>query len=277
MSLQSDRSLFNDRYFVVTGSTQGLGAQVAELLVNRGAAGVVICGRSEAKGQLLASRLSKKGCSVIFVQANLGAVDDCRRVIATAKQAFGALHGLVNCAALTDRGSILDTTPELFDSMFNLNVKAPFFLIQETIKLMMDTNIAGSIVNIQSMSGHGGQSFLCPYSISKGALAVLTKNVAFSVLRNRIRVNGLNIGWMDTPHEHDIQTQQHGAPENWLEVAEAKQPSGRLLKPLEVARAVCFLLSDESGMMTGAVIDMDQGVLGCGNDETPRPESPLPM
>ncbi|MGB8928225.1 MAG: SDR family oxidoreductase, partial [Pantoea agglomerans] len=115
------------------------------------------------------------------------------------------------------------------------------------------------------------------YAASKGALVTLTKNVAFSAMRNRIRVNGLNIGWMDTPHEHDIQRHYHNAEENWLTKAEHAQPFGRLLKSTEVARAVAFLLSGESGMMTGAVIDFDQSVVGCGDNGGFQPSHALTL
>jgi NAD(P)-dependent dehydrogenase (short-subunit alcohol dehydrogenase family) len=127
---------------------------------------------------------------------------------------------------------------------------------------MIRNGIKGTMVNILSMSGHGGQPFIIAYCGSKGALATLTKNAAFSLMRNNIRINGLNIGWMDTPGEARIQKLYHGAADDWLEKAEAEAPFGRLLKPVEVARAVAFLASDESGLMTGSIIDFDQQVLG---------------
>lgn len=266
---------FEDQYFVVTGSTQGLGAAVARTLALRGAAGLILCGRSRAKGEQQVRQLAELDCRAFFVEADLEQVADCRRIIAAADEHFGRLHGLVNCAGMSDRGTILDTSPELFERIFAVNVRAPFFLMQDAIKLMIRDGIAGGIVNIQSVSGHGGQSFLTPYATSKGALAILTKNVAFSTLHNRIRVNALNIGWMDTPHEDDIQRQYHAAEDGWLAAAEQAQPFGRLLKPDEVARNVAFLLSDESGMMTGSVIDLEQGVIGCGDGSSPRPAAAL--
>jgi NAD(P)-dependent dehydrogenase (short-subunit alcohol dehydrogenase family) len=278
MSVATDLSLsFTGRYYIVTGSTQGLGAAVALTLAQRGAAGLIICGRSRDKGEQQARQLSELGCQVHFVQADMESVEDCRRVVAAAQQQFGTVHGLVNCAGMSDRGSIIDTSRELFDRIFAVNVRAPFFLMQDTIKLMIANGVEGSIVSILSVSGHGGQSFLSAYATSKGALAVLTKNVAFSALHNRIRVNGLNIGWMDTPHEDDIQRQYHNAPDDWLARAEAQSPFARLLKPQEVANSVAFLLSDQSGMMTGSVIDMEQGVMGCGDGSTPRPDGPLTL
>src|SRR5262249_24345199 len=139
---------------------------------------------------------------------------------------------------------------ELFDRIVAINVRAPFFLMQGALQLMKRQGIRGSIVNIISMSSHGGQPFLCPYSMSKGALVTLTKNVAQSVVRDRIRVNGLNLGWMDTPGEDLIQKRFHNAAPDWLEQAEKRQPFGRLVKMDEAARAVTYLLSERSGLMT---------------------------
>jgi NAD(P)-dependent dehydrogenase (short-subunit alcohol dehydrogenase family) len=266
---------FAGKVAVITGGTQGLGEAIARLFARRGAAGLVICGRNAERGARVASEITAQGCHTEFVQAELGRVEDCRRVIARADEAFHRLDVLVNAAAITDRGTILDTSPELFDAMFAVNVRAPFFLIQDAAKLMRREKIAGTIVNIQSMSAHGGQSFITAYCASKGALATLTKNVAFSLMPDHIRVNGLNIGWMDTPGETSIQKRYHGAADNWLREAEAKQPFGRLLKPDEVARAVAFLASDESGMMTGSVIDFDQQVVGAG-DQPSHPQRRLP-
>lgn len=270
MSL-TESNTFNDKVFVVTGGTQGLGAAVAQLLVKRGARGIVICGRNTQAGHEQAESLSHAGCEVIFVEADISSSEACEKVVATAESRFGTLHGLVNCAGMSDRGTILDTSPELFDAIMAVNVRAPFFLMQAAIKLMITQGVAGSIVNIITMTSHGGQSFLTAYAASKGALVTLTKNVAFSAMRNRIRVNGLNIGWMDTPHEHDIQRQYHQAEDDWLAKAEQAQPFGRLLKPSEVARSVAFLLSEESGMMTGAIIDLDQSVVGCSDNGGSQP------
>ena len=165
---------FAGRYYVVTGSTQGLGAAVARTLALRGAAGLIICGRSRDKGEQQVRLLAELDCQAFFVEADMENVEDCRRVVAAAKEHFGTVHGLVNCAGMSDRGTIVDTSPELFDRIFAVNVKAPFFLMQECIKLMIANKVEGSIVSILSVTGHGGQSFLSAYAASKGALAVLT-------------------------------------------------------------------------------------------------------
>ncbi|GLR09611.1 short-chain dehydrogenase [Mixta theicola] len=260
---------------VVTGGTQGVGAAIARQFTQQGAAAVIICGRNQDKGEKMAARLSSESAGkVTFVRADLSSVEDCRQVIATADELYGRVDILVNAGAMTDRGSILDTSPELFDQIFATNVRGPFFLMQETVKIMRRENITGSIVNICSMSSLAGQPFIAAYCSSKGALATLTRNTAYALLRNRIRVNALNIGWMASEGEDRIMKQYHNAEDNWLEKAAAAQPFGRLIQPEEVARAVAFLASDESGLMTGSVVEFDQSVWG-GYDQTPAPANPL--
>jgi NAD(P)-dependent dehydrogenase (short-subunit alcohol dehydrogenase family) len=255
---------------IVTGGTQGLGEATAHLLADRGAAGIVICGRSEENGARVKTALEGKGTKTIYVRADLERVEDCRDVVRQTDRAFGKLDALVNAAAITDRGTIWDTSPELFDRMFAVNVRAPFFLMQDSAKLMRGAGAKGTMVNIISMSGHGGQTFITAYCASKGALITLTKNVAFSLMRDGIRVNGLCIGWTDTPGEDRIRRMYHGVKDGWVAEAEATLPFGRLIKPDEVARAVAYLSSDESGLMTGSIIDFDQQVLGCA-ESAPQP------
>lgn len=266
---------FDGKIAVVTGGTQGLGAAIARLLAERGAAGLVTCGRNAEKGNTVAESITADtGCDVRFVRADLARVEDCREVIGAADAAFGRLDALVNAAAITDRGTILDTSPELFDQMFAINVRAPFFLMQEAAKLMRRDKIEGAMVNIASMSSKAGQPFIAAYCASKGALATLTRNTAYALMRDRIRVNGLNIGWMASEGEDRIQREYHGAADDWLEKAAAAQAFGRLIDPNEVARAVAFLVSEESGLMTGSMVDYDQSIWGA-YETPPQPQSPL--
>jgi NAD(P)-dependent dehydrogenase (short-subunit alcohol dehydrogenase family) len=261
---------FAGKVAVVTGGTQGLGEAIARLLAERGAAGIVVSGRDRERGASVAGELTTGGCKAEFVAGDLAELEACRAVTRRADEAFGRVDVLVNAAAITDRGTLIDTSPELYDRMFAVNVRAPFFLMQDAAKIMIRERIEGAIVNILSMSAHGGQPFIIAYCGSKGALLTLTKNAAFSLLRNRIRVNGLTIGWMDTPGEHRIQKLYHDAADDWLAKAEAEAPAGRLLKPEEVARAVAYLASDESGLMTGSIIDFDQQVLGTNESASKR-------
>jgi len=266
-----DTSSLKGKVAVVTGSTQGLGEATVRLFAKRGAAGLVITGRNAERGNAVAKSLTSASCRAVFVPADISSVADCRSLIAAADKAFGKLDILVNVAALTERGSVWDTSPELFDQMMATNARAPFFLMQDAIKLMEREHVAGAIVNISSLASHGSVPMLTAYAASKAALNVLTKNIAYSVMRHHIRVNAINLGWMDTPGEDVIQKRYHSNGKEWLKHAEAGQPFGRLLKPDEVARAIAFLASDESGMMTGALVDFDQSVIGAGPQPVPPP------
>lgn len=247
---------------IVTGGSQGLGEAIAREFAARGAQGLLLTGRNRERGEGVAASLTEAGCATRFHAVDLADPDAVRTIVPAAEKAFGRLDILVNAAGDTDRGTIFDTTPELYERIMAVNLTAPFFLIQDAATLMRERKIEGAIVNIQSMSAHGGQPFLAAYSVSKGALAALTKNVAYGLMPHRIRVNGLNIGWMATPGEDAIMRLRHGAQDGWLDEAAASQPFGRLIDPREVAKAVAYLASAESGLMTGANIDFDQTILG---------------
>jgi NAD(P)-dependent dehydrogenase (short-subunit alcohol dehydrogenase family) len=247
---------------LITGGAQGLGLAIATRLAREGARGIVLSGRSLEKGQRAAERLQALGSECLFVQADVSVPKDCNRLVSAALERFGRVNGLVNGAATPDRGTLLDTSLELWDRHFNTNARGPFLLMQGVVRHLIETGQPGSIVNILSMVIHCGQSYLTPYSASKGALAVLTKNVANAFAAHRIRCNGIAVGWMDTPGESATQQKFHGVGEDWLTKAEAAQPMGQLVKPDQVAGLAAYLLSPESGVITGALIDYDQRVSG---------------
>jgi len=258
----SDVFRLEGKIAVITGAAQGIGEATARLLAARGAAGLLLTDRNAQKGRAVAAEISKSGTAAEFIAAELDDITQVQQIVPAADAHFGRVDVLVNVAGLTDRGSVWDTTPELWDRMFAINVRAPFFLMQAALKIMHRERIEGAMVNIISVNAHGGTSYLTPYSASKGALATLTKNFAHSVANRRIKVNGLNIGWVDTPGEDAVLKRFHNAKEGWLAEAESGRPWGRLMKPDEVARAIAFLASEESGLMTGSVIDFDQVVQG---------------
>ena len=184
----------------------------------------------------------------------------------TDKAGWMVLGGIVaNIAGLTDGGTILDTDHLLFDKMFGSNVRAPFFLMQDAVKLMQRERTEGTIVNILSVNAYIGSPNLAAYSASKGALMTLTKNTANAVNMLRIRVNGIILGWADTPGEHVTLKKFHDASDDWLEKAEVSRPFGKLLKPEDVARIVAFLGGPESAPMTGSCVEFEQTVIGASS------------
>ena len=254
---------------IISGGTQGLGEAVARKLVSQGSTGLVLVGRSADRGQALADELTAAGTPTVFVAADVLDASTPQVVVDACRARFGTVNGLVNVAASTTRATIWEDTPEHFDRMFAVNTRAPYFMIQAVARLMIETGAKGSIVNVGSTSGHGGQTKLTAYCASKGALTILTKNLAFGMMRHGIRVNQVNPGWMDTESEHWTQVHLDKSPENWLELAEPERPMGRLVKPWEVANAIAFCLCEDSGMLTGNCLDIDQSVQGAGDPPIP--------
>ncbi len=257
-------SRFSGRNALVTGSTQGLGRALVERLADEGLSAAIVTGRNPERGAEVVESLDQRGCSAFFVAADLSNASQVSALIDAAKQRLGVVHHLANCAALTDRGSILDTDVELFDAMMAVNVRAPFQLIQGVARLAREAEVPASVVNIGSVVAWGGPEILAPYSISKGALMTLTRNAAYALMRDRIRVVAVNPGWMDTPGEDLIQRKYHDGGDTWLAEAEATMPFGRLVKTEEIVTTLAFVLSDDAGLMTGSIIDFDQSVRGAG-------------
>ena len=254
-------SRVDDKIIIVTGGTQGVGEAVARHAAECGAGGIVICGRQQDQGRAVAAEIHEMGCPCQFVAAELSREEDCRKVVAACDERFGRVDGLVNSAADTSRGTLEDTTVPFWDHLFAVNVRAPFVLTQDVVRIMRRERIAGSIVNVLSVAGYCGMPFLCAYSSTKGALSTFTKNCAQALREERIRVNGINLGWTDTPAE-DVVQRKMGRPENWLEIAEKESAFGRLIKPIDVARLCTYLLSDDSGVMTGSLVDYSQRIVG---------------
>ncbi len=247
---------------LITGGTQGLGLAVADELVASGCRQIVLAGRSREKGAAAHARLVAAGADVYVLSCYISIAVVCAGMLDAAHAQFGPINALLNSAALTTRGTILDSSAELFEAHINTNLRAPFFLMQGVANKLIAENQAGSMVNILSVSAYVGQSFLAPYAASKGGLISLTKNAANMLRHHNIRVNGVAPGWMDTPAEDDIQRRFHGAGDDWREIAAQNLPLGQLIDPKQLAPLISYLLSPSSGVITGSVIDYDQQIVG---------------
>jgi NAD(P)-dependent dehydrogenase (short-subunit alcohol dehydrogenase family) len=254
-------ALLPDRVVLISGGTAGLGAGIARAAVREGAT-VAVSGRRREPGEALAAELAAAGTKALFVQADVADVAQARACVAAVIAEFGRVDSLVNAAGLTARGTLLDTTPDLFDAHIAVNLKAPFFLMQAVAADLVARKASGAIVNIGSTSAHLGQPYLAPYVAAKAGLAGLTRNAAHAHRWDKIRINNLNIGWTDTEGEDATQRRFHGAGDDWRARAGASLPMGKLGQVDEIADFVVFLLSDRSGVVTGSVIDWDQNLLG---------------
>lgn len=247
---------------LITGGAQGLGYACAQVLIEQGCRKLVLTGRSEAKGAAAVDALRSDDVEVSFIAADMGDTDAVIAMVDEAAARMGQITALINSAANTDRGSILDTTPAQWDAIVDVNAKGAFFALQRFAQRAIEAGHGGAAINILSSVVHGGLPFLAPYSASKAALLNITKNAAHTLAKYGIRVNGINVGWMDTPGEDATQRKWHGRAEGWLAEAEANMPFGSLVKPRHVAEQAVFLLGPKSGVVTGSAIDFDQQVVG---------------
>ncbi|MFB9444227.1 SDR family oxidoreductase [Dactylosporangium vinaceum] len=250
--------LYHGRIAAVTGGTSGVGEAIARALAAAGAAGLTIAGRDGGRGERIAAELTAQGCPTLFLPGDLADADTARAVVLRTVECYGRIDGLANCAASTERSTLDTTTPELFDRIMAVNVRAPLLSMQEAIRDMRGRGEPGAILNIISTEASGGAPYLTAYATSKGALATLTRNVAAAHRFDRIRVNGILLGWTETPHEDAVQRRYHGAGDDWLAAAAAKAPMGRLAQPDEIADLAVLLLSDRGGIMTGSLIEYSQ-------------------
>ncbi|MFV2091822.1 MAG: oxidoreductase [Hyphomicrobiales bacterium] len=248
-----------DKVILITGGSQGVGAAIARRAAESGSKALVLSGRDASKGEGVARDLP---CEARMIVADLSTPDGAEHLFEAAVDTYGRVDALVNAAGLTSRGSVEGASRALWKSLFAVNAESAFILMQQMVRHLKRRNCSGEIVNILSMNVHGGSRDLAIYAASKAALALLTRNAAQHHRFDRIRINGINMGWADTPAERDMQANTLRLGADWLDQAARQQPFGRLLTADDVARLVIFLLSPASEPMTGAIIDQEQWVAG---------------
>lgn len=251
-----------NKVVIVTGAASGIGAAIARLGAMAGAQALVLTDRDAAGLAQTATLAQAAGVQVATVIADLADPVAPGQIIAAARDGFGRIDGLVNAAGLTTRGSMLDGTPAIWDQLFSVNARAPYFMMQGTIADMRARGAQGSIVNIQSINVHCGAPDLAVYAASKGALQTLTRNAAHAHMADRIRVNGINLGWALTEGEQRMQAETLGLGPGWLAAAAARMPLGRLIEAEDCARLAVYLLSDASAPLSGSSTDLEQRVIG---------------
>ena len=247
---------------LISGGTQGVGAAAARTAARCGAEAVVVSGRDPQKAEGLLEEISDLGAEAMAVRADVAVIADAQNSVAATIEAYGRVDCVVNAAGFTERGTLLNTTPEMFEQHVAINLRGPFFIMQAAVRDMLARNARGTIVNVLSISARTGAPILAPYAASKGGLTSLTRNAAHAHRFDGIRINGLNIGWTATPGEDVIQKRFHDADDDWLKQAGERLPAGRLGDPDEIADMIVYLLSDGSGVVTGSIIDWDQKVIG---------------
>lgn len=240
---------------LVTGSATGIGEAIARRFAQEGAR-VMVHGLEDERetGQAVAHPLPG---GAAFAAADLADAAQCDRLIQTVLARFGGLDILVNNAARTTRSTLESTDAALFDGTMAVNVRAPLLLLRALLPHWRALG-GGVVLNIGSVNAHCGEAGLLAYSVSKGALMTLTRNLADAHARDGIRVNQLNLGWTLTPNEYALK-RHDGLPPNWPETLPPQTvPSGRLLRPEEIAHYALAFVADAGGPITGAVVDLEQ-------------------
>ncbi len=243
-----------DKVIIVTGSATGIGKAIAKRCVAEGAR-VVIHGLELDLGAAVVEELGA-GTAVLHIEDLT--VEGCpQRLVALAVQAFGRLDAIVNNAALVAASDLHTTDLACFRRMLDINTVAPFALIQAALPDLRATR--GSVLNIGSVNAYSGEPNLLPYSVSKGALMTMTRNLGDSLMReDGVRVNQINPGRVLTENEAQ-RKREHGLADAWYkDVPKMYAPSGRILWPEEIAACAAFLLSEECGPISGQVIDLEQ-------------------
>ncbi|MBI4586222.1 MAG: SDR family oxidoreductase [Planctomycetes bacterium] len=241
-----------DKSIVVTGSTTGIGEAMARRFIAEGAQ-VLVHGRDASRGKKIVDSLGSR--AVLHVD-DLSDPRAALRIAEAALEAFGKIDGLVNNAACTTRRDLQSTDAAFFDQLIAINLRAPLLLIRALVEALARTR--GTVLNIGSVLGYCGESNLLAYCVSKGGLMTLSRNLADSLCHRGIRVNHLNVGWTLTENEYMVKVQD-GMSERWPEQLPAEAaPSGRLIKPEEIAAAAVYWLSDESRPISGSVVELEQ-------------------
>lgn len=242
-----------DQVILITGSTTGIGEHMARRFVQEGAK-VILHGRDAARGESLRKELGEDRAA--FCQGSLEDAAYPEKLAADAVTAFGKVDALVNNAALTNRARISGTDAAFFDRIIAVNARAPMLLIRALLPELKKNQ--GVVLNIGSVLAHCGQANLLAYSMSKGALMTMTRNLADSLGMDRVRVNQLNVGWTLTENEYQVKLGD-GLGEGWPERLPSQVvPMGRLLKPEDIAAAAVYWVGRESHPVTGTVAELEQ-------------------
>lgn len=241
------------RVILVTGSTTGVGEAVARRCVAEGAR-VMVHGLEEEWAQVVCADL---GNAATYLIGDLADPGFCERLVATTVAHWGKLNGIVNNAALTTRATLEETDATFFDRMIAVNMRAPLLIIRAALPALRAQG-GGAIVNIGSSNALGGQPNLVAYSMAKGGLATMTRNLSNALATERIRVNQVNPGWIATPNEILLKQREGMSPGWHLNLPPEYAPWGRLIAPEELAAHVLFWLSDDSAPASGSVYECEQ-------------------
>ena len=244
----------SSKVIIVTGSCTGIGKAIATRCAREGAKVMIHGLEADWGADVLREVGEENGILHIEDVTNDGAP---ARMVNLVVEKFGKLDAVVNNAAWVVSSNIHDADANHLRKVLEINTVAPYILIREALPHLSKSK--GSVLNIGSVNAYSGEPNLLAYSISKGALMTMTRNLGDTLFReNGVRVNQINPGWVLTENEA-ARKREHGLPDDWYtQIPDVYAPAGRILQPCEIAAASVYFLADESGPVSGQVMDVEQ-------------------
>jgi NAD(P)-dependent dehydrogenase (short-subunit alcohol dehydrogenase family) len=245
--------MINGKTILITGSATGIGEAMARLFHAEGAR-VVIHGKDPNEVSRVAEDL---GDRVLERSDDLSDPDSPKNLIDATVNAFGGIDALVNNAAVITRKDLDASDANLFDHDFSVNTRAPLFLIKAALPYL--SKAKGNVLNIGSINSYCGERNLLIYSMTKGALLTMTRNLGDTLHREKgVCVNQFNLGWVLSPNEIKSKIAE-GLPDDWPDKVPANlAPCGRIILPEEIAKIALPWVSGETRPVSGSVIDIEQ-------------------
>ena len=241
-----------DKAIIVTGGTSGIGAAIATAAIREGAK-VLVHGINEEEGR---ATVEKLGANAVLCIADLNQDIAPEAIVKAALKAFGKIDCVVNNAAIFGGTNISEQEIEHFRKMIQINLTAPLFLIKAAFEELKKSG--GCVLNIGSINAHAGESKLLAYSISKGGMQTMTRNLANANGVHGIRVNQINPGWVLTEREYRDKVAVGLKPSWPQDLSRTDIPSGAMTTPEQMGEAAIYWLGDESKPFTGSVVDLEQ-------------------
>jgi len=251
---------FGGKVAVVTGAGAGIGRATAEAFAVDGAS-IVIADVNVEQGERAAQGIRDKGGQAVVVQADVSRAADAERLAAEAVRAFGGIDYLVNNAGIQTYGTVVDTDEATWDRTLGINLKGVFLVSKYCIPEIVKRG-GGAVVNMGSVQGFASQRAVAAYAASKGAVIAMTRTMALDHAPDKIRVNCVCPGSVDTPMLRwaanlFVPENPTGAIEEWGKLHALE----RVATPQEIANVILFLMSDAASFITGAAIVADGGML----------------
>ncbi len=241
---------------MILGGTKGVGKEILKSCLKKGY-NVSFCGRNAKEGSEIIESSGKEN-NLYFHQLDLNGIQEIGNFYKETIDRFKRVDALVLYAGITPVSSIIDTEEELYDSVFNINLKAPYFLVKHVLRSMMEQQ-SGSIIFFGSAHMDYGQVDRAPYALTKSTLFTLSDHIAHHYAKFGIRSNYLVMGWTNTEGELELRAQE-GMSETELQNEAGKIiPMGRMLNPQDPIPAIMYLISDDSCMTTGSLIRVTGG------------------